>query len=187
MYLLLLIVGTGLVWERPPGWREPEKPRTASWLAAVALPQHHQLAVEDLARPGSGQPDPSDRASLVGRHLLVAKARGEPIRPEDLTLEPRLGTPSSGLIRFILRPEAAEAPWAVLLRPGTKVVACLGTKADKGPYADGWQCDTTSPLGVVAVHRPAGRSDSAWIVLESKDPALAGRFTTADHRLLIQR
>lgn len=180
-------MGVWAVWNRPPGWREPKKPKTASWQAAGDLPQHHQLAVEDLAQPDSGQPEPSDRASLVGRHLLIAKARGQPIRPEDLTLEPRLGTPAPGQIRFILRPEAAEAPWAALLRPGTQVVACLGKKPDKASYADAWQCETASPLGVVAVHRPADKSDSAWIVLESKDPALAGRFTTADHRLLIQR
>ena len=181
VYAALLAWGFVAVLRREPAaWTEPQR---IDWLAARDLPERAQLDSADLAAPADtvGKVLPN-RRRLVGRHLLRAVKRDEPI-PTSQVAPLTVGTPARGKIRFVLSAHAGDA--LALAQPGEALTPCVSVAAAAAGAPVTWDC-TGPPFTVVTLHRRAA-GDSLWAVLDADTPEQAARFVGAAGRLLVRR
>ncbi len=173
----------GLLWWRGGGPREDG----GAWVAGLALPRNQQLDSTDLVGPASRYlraRHPAD--SLLGRHLLVPKAHGEPVRAEEVSPVPVYQAGDSGSRIVVYRLEKEEY-LAGVLRIGDRVVPCVVRPGAAGSDPVRTHCSHPPPFTVEAVHRPVEAGDDTWVALRVPPchSGEIGEYLAREHRFLL--
>jgi hypothetical protein len=168
-------------------WRAPIAQPPDYWIATRDLPPNHQLESGDISGPTSrfrlGRLRPI--ATLVGKHLTVAKRSGDSIGIAELAPTAHFlpGAPRSRVAIYKLSHDdylglaIPEGAWVVpcYVRPGVQPPAPLTT-----------QCSKDSLL-VEAVHRQIAPADDSWIALRIPfcHSSIFGEYLSREHHFLM--
>jgi hypothetical protein len=144
---------------------KPVKPKPDGWMARHDLAANHQLDTADLKGPDLRyrRARLTPLAQLAGKHLLVAKLKGDTVEAKDLAVAPSFvpGEWGSKVAIYRLKEESYVAG---AVRQGSWVVLCLTRAAADLTKPMSTQCSRAS-FRVEAIHHPVGSADSAWLAL----------------------
>jgi hypothetical protein len=132
----------------------PVAPKPEGWVAQADLAANHQLDTADVKGPDlrHRRARLTPLAQLAGKHLLVAKAKGDMVAARDLADAPSFISrePGSKVAIYHLKDEAYLAG---AVRQGSWVVLCLTRTAADQTKPMATQCSRAS-FRVVAIHHP---------------------------------
>lgn len=186
IFFILLLAGVGklLYLNQYPS---PE----AQWRAVFDLKANHQLEESDLKKPGNDDLDLPLAEKLIGRYLLSEKKKGEEIKAEDVSENPRLAMAEQGFAAVLYLLNENEVATLEVVDAGSRIYLCAAkpkeqkTTAQPDPEKDSEHC-LKNPMEVLAIHHKTSESPKDWVILKIPDGQKAEitALMTSEKRLL---